>query len=45
MQYYYLCAKFEEAVLPTASTGFARWYRQQAPGLGCTETKLLLMVL
>ena len=45
MEYYYLCAKFEgKDVLPTASTGFARWCRL-APGLGCTETKLLLMVL
>ena len=43
--YLYLCAKLEgKYVLPTASTGFARCCRQ-APGLGCTETKLLLMVL
>ena len=45
MQYYYLCATFEgKDVLPTASKGFARCCRQ-ASGLGCTETKLLLMVL
>ena len=45
MQYYYLCAKFGgKDVLPTARTGFARCCRQ-APGLGCTETKLLLMLL
>ena len=42
---YYLCAKSEgKDVLPTASTGFACCCRQ-APGLGCTETTLLLMVL
>ena len=42
---YYLYVKFEgKDVLPTASTGFARG-RRQAPGLGCTETKLLLMIL
>ena len=47
MQYYYLylCAKFEgKDVLPAASTGFARCCRQ-APGLGCTETKLLLLMV
>ena len=40
---YYFCAKFEEDILPNCK------YRVcpllQAPGLGCTETKLLLMIL
>ena len=45
MQYYDFCAKLEGTeVLPTACSGFAPCCKQ-APGLGCTETKLLLMVL
>ena len=34
----------EKGVLTIASTGFARCC-SQAPGLGCTEAKLLLMLL
>ena len=42
----YECAKFEgKYVLPTASTGFARCCCRQAPGPGCTETKLLLLMV
>ena len=39
-----VCEIWRKDVLPTANTGFARCCRQ-ASGLGCTEMKLLLMVL